>query len=247
MESKTVTNSSRPKSRILLVEDEPNIAFSLQFHLQSEGYEVEPAVNGRIGLEKFLNSQPFDLVILDIQLPEMNGFEVAREIREVDEKTAILMLTARASDEDRLKGLSIGADDYITKPFHLEEFQLRVKRMLKRSKWIEDDHTGVDTNQVEVGPFQLNVEALILRVDNTENQLTALEADVMKEFLSHPNKVLSRSYLLDKVWGLKGDVETRTVDNFIGRIRKFIEPDPTEPKYLVSVRGRGYSLKVTNI
>ena len=237
--------SKDAKKKILLAEDEPHMAFNLQFNLQAEGYDVVPAVNGVIALEKHKNEGPFDLVILDVMMPEVSGFEVAEQIRAGDDRTQILMLTALGKDEDRLKGLSSGVDDYITKPFHLEELLLRIRRMVRRSELIraDGDAKGPGEEIVEHGPFRLNVGALTLRSPQGNFNLTALEADILKEFFSNPEKVLSRQYLLDTVWGIRGDqIETRTVDNFIVRLRKYIESDPAKPKFLTSVRGRGYRM-----
>jgi len=231
-----------PKKRILLVEDEPHLAFNMNFNLQAEGYDVVPAVDGQIALQKFANNGPFDLIILDVMLPEVNGFDVAKSIREHDDQTQILMLTALGKEDDRLRGFEAGADDYVTKPFHLQEFLLRVKRMIKRSQYF---HTPGDASSAEVlrcGPFALNTELLHLVTPTGQHTLTALEADVLREFMKNPKRVLSRQHLLDTVWGMKGDIETRTVDNFIVRLRRYLEVDPGKPVFLVSVRGRGYRL-----
>jgi DNA-binding response OmpR family regulator len=235
-----------PKKRVLLVEDEPNLAFNLQFNLQAEGYDVLPAVDGQTALVKFDREGPFDLVILDVMLPEVNGFDVARHIRAKDDQTHILMLTAMGKEEDRLQGFEAGADDYITKPFHLQEFLLRVRRMIRRSEYFqtkkEEEAASAAANIVRVGPFELDTELLQLRSPSGNHALTALETDVLKEFMKHPKRVLSRQYLLDTVWGMKGDIETRTVDNFVVRLRRYLEEDPGKPRFLLSVRGRGYRL-----
>ncbi len=231
---------SEAKKRILLVEDEPNLAFNLQFNLQTEGYEVVPAVDGAIAVEKFDHAGPFDLVILDVMLPELSGIEVARHIRTRDDQTHILMLTALGKEDDRLKGLEAGADDYITKPFHLKELLLRVRRMVRRAQYF---HGVQESSRIlHFGPFELDTELLQLNAPSGGHSLTAMEADVLKEFMMNPTRVLSREHLLDTVWGVKGDVETRTVDNFIVRLRRYLEKDPANPKFLISVRGRGYRL-----
>lgn len=232
---------SEAKKRILLVEDEPNLAFSLQFNLQAEGFDVVPAVDGAIAVNKFDQDGPYDLIILDVMLPEMNGFEVAKHIRKNDDQTHILMLTAMGREEDRLKGFEAGVDDYITKPFHLPEFLLRVRRMIRRAKYFASSEAESRDGQiVRCGPFSLNPELNELQSPEGQFTLTSLEADVLRQFMKNPERVLSRQYLLDTVWGMKGDIETRTVDNFIARLRKYLEPEPAEPRYLLSVRGRGY-------
>jgi len=233
---------AEPKKRVLLVEDEPNLAFNLQFNLQAEGYDVLPAVNGQIAIERFDREGPYDLVILDVMLPEVNGFDVASYIREKDDQTQILMLTALGKEQDRIRGFEAGADDYITKPFHLKEFLLRVKRMIRRSGYFQGPTECQTSHILSCGPFELDTELLQLRSPTGTYSLTALETDVLKEFMNNPSRVLSRQYLLDTVWGMKGDIETRTVDNFIVRLRRYLESDPSKPRYLISVRGRGYRL-----
>ena len=234
---------AEPKKRILLVEDEPNLAFQLSFNLQAEGYEVIPAVDGMIAVKKFGGEGPFDLIILDVMLPELNGFEVTKHVRGQDDQTQILMLTALGKEDDRLRGFEAGVDDYVTKPFHLQEFLLRVKRMMRRSTFFEKRQAGaVADSVIRCGPFELDTNLLQLRAPHGAFSLTALETDILKEFMINPQKVLSRQYLLDTVWGMKGDIETRTVDNFVVRLRRYLEPDPHNPRYLVSVRGRGYRL-----
>lgn len=234
-----------PRKKILLVEDEPHLAFSLQFNLQAEGFDVVPANTGLLALEKFEREKPFDLIILDVMLPELDGFGVARAIRAKDDQTGILMLTARAGDEDRIQGLEAGVDDYITKPFLLQELLLRVKRMAKRAKYLTPENSeAVPKATVVYGKFTLNVEGLQLSGPTGEHTLTSLEADMLHEFMTHQGRVLSRDHLLAKVWGVQGDIETRTVDNFVMRLRRYLETDPSNPSVLESVRGRGYRLRV---
>jgi two-component system alkaline phosphatase synthesis response regulator PhoP len=227
------------KKKILLVEDDPHIAFSLELNLKEEGYDVTSVDNGLAAVDKYKNNGPFDLVILDIMVPEMDGFQVAKFIRSKDVKTGILILTARAADSDRIRGLEIGVDDYITKPFHLTELLLKVKRATQRVEMFEKG--GEEAKSViRCGAFELNRDALHLTTPNGSQTLTALEADILSEFMLNPNRVLSREHLLHKVWGMNGNFETRTVDNFIMRLRKILEEDPSAPKILESVRGRGY-------
>lgn len=235
------------RKRILIAEDEPHMAFSLQYNLQAEGYDVVLAVNGRIAVDIFERDRAFDLVILDGMLPEMTGFQVAEYIRTLDAQIHILMLTALGKDVDRLRGFEAGADDYITKPFHLKEFLMRVRRMVKRSTYFSHlfhtaEKSSDSTPVLICGPFELNTETLILKTPGGEHSLTAMESDVLKEFMTHHERVLSREHLLNSVWGMRGDIETRTVDNFIVRLRRYLEKNPAEPRYLVSVRGRGYRL-----
>jgi two-component system alkaline phosphatase synthesis response regulator PhoP len=231
--------TKRPK--ILLVEDEQHISFMLQYNLQAEGYEIVAAMNGKTALNLYQSEKPFDAIILDVNLPEVDGFQILEQIRLEDTRTGILMLTARASDQDRLVGLTSGADDYLTKPFNLLELMARVSRMIERSKLFKEQKT--ETKQDKFSRWSLDHDSLILKVSGQDvAHLTVLEADLLKEFLSHKDKVLSREHLLREVWGLNGDIESRTVDNFILRLRKILEVDPSNPKYLISVRGRGYKL-----
>jgi DNA-binding response OmpR family regulator len=231
------------KRKILVVEDEPNLAFNLQLNLKAEGYDVVLAADGQAALDRFSDSGPFDLIILDVMLPEVSGIEVAKKIRGRDDQTHILMLTALGKEDDRLRGFEAGVDDYITKPFHLKELLMRVKRMVQRAQYFQPHaDTAPESPILKFGPFELDTELLQLKAPGGGFTLTAMEADVLKEFMQNPKRVLSREHLLDAVWGMKGDIETRTVDNFIVRLRRYLETDPANPKYLLSVRGRGYRL-----
>ncbi len=223
--------------QILLVEDEDNLATSLEFNLSHEGYDVSRAEDGKVALE-FINNQSFDLIILDIMLPFYDGFELAEIIREKSPQMPILMLTARTSPKDRVKGLEIGADDYMTKPFHLKELLLRVKGMLKRKEWYQN------LSEMEpvynFGDNEINFETLLCKAGEKEIRLTPHEAMFLKYMIHHQGKVVTRQELLEKVWNISSEVETRTVDNFIVRLRKYFEEEPNNPKYFKSIRGAGY-------
>lgn len=232
--------------RILLVEDEPNLLFNLDFNLKSEGYEVISASNGRSALDAYQTQGPFAVIILDVMLPEINGFELAKIIREKDRRTQILMLTARASESDVIEGLEQGADDYMTKPFSFKELMLRVKRMAARTELFQQaKETSSSATQIWFDKFMFDEETLELSGPKKKATLTSLEAKVLAEFLAHPQVILSRKHLLHSVWNVSENIETRTVDNFIMRIRKYIEDDPSKPKLLKSIRGRGYKLCVS--
>jgi len=238
-------NAEPPKSekkRILLVEDEEHLAFSLQLNLESEGYEVVVSRDGRAALADFDGQGPFDLILLDAMLPEIDGFEVARRIRSRDVQTGILMLTVLISDEHRIRGLEVEVDDYLTKPFHLQELMLRIRRMARRSELFHASGDEPPASRQTFGPFTLDTERLILEGPTGRHELTALEADMLGEFIRHHGRVLSRQHLLERVWGVRGAVETRTVDNFVVRLRRYLEHEPNKPTYLLSVRGRGYRL-----
>ena len=225
------------RSRILLVEDELNLARPLQFNLEQEGYDVCSTPSGKEAIA-LLASRPFDLIILDIMIEEMDGFEVARQVRQRDQRLPILMLTARSAAEDRIHGFELGADDYIVKPFHLRELLLRVERMLERTTWYSG--SGPSTRKIAIGSYHADLENLRGYGPRGPLQLTALEADLLEALTSQPNRVISRAELLEKVWGYHSEVETRTVDNFIVRLRKHFEEEPDQPRHFLSLRGRGY-------
>ena len=226
---------NKPQTRILLVEDELNIARPLQFNLEQEGYEVCSTPSGKEALALY-GRESFDLIILDLMLEEMDGYEVARQVRQKDQRLPIIMLTAKSTVEDRIHGLELGADDYIIKPFHLRELLLRVERMLERSNW----YTEKPSRNVSVAGYKVDIERLSGYGPRGPLQLTALEANLLEALISQPNRVFSRGELLEKVWGYHSDVETRTVDNFIARLRKYFEEEPDRPRHFVSLRGKGY-------
>lgn len=228
-----------PKDRLLLVEDEDSLAAGLEFNLTAEGYEVIWVRDGKKALEEFTSSH-FDLIILDIMLPYINGFIVAEKIRAVDPQIPILMLTARTALKDRLKGFELGADDYLTKPFHLEELLMRVKGMLKRKRWYQK---SVEKMPVfRLGKSEINFENLTIRSEQNIFHLTAIEASLLKYLIDHRGKVVSRRELLENVWHTSSDMETRTIDNFILRLRRYLEVNPDQPVFIKSVRGIGYLL-----
>ena len=222
---------------VLLVEDEINLARPLQFNLEQEGYRVRVTPSGREAIQ-WLLAERFDLIILDIMIEEMDGFEVARRVRKQDQKLPILMLTARNAEVDRVQGLEIGADDYLIKPFYLRELLLRVRRILQRSDWYverkEPDRT------VQVASHTVNLDQLTAVGPSGTLQLTELEARLLEVLTSQAGRVVSRAELLEKVWSYRADIETRTVDNFILRLRKYFEPEPDRPRHFISIRGQGY-------
>ena len=224
-------------SRVLLVEDEETMGMGLEYNLAEEGYQVTWAKDGRQALDIFFNDK-FDLVVLDIMLPFYDGFEVAEKIREKSPQIPILMLTARSGIRDKIKGLAVGGDDYLTKPFHLKELLLRVKGMLKRKQWYK---TFTNTPEVyQFGNNEVNFENLSCRQGSKSFRLTPHEALVLKYLVDRKGKIVSREELLENVWNINSQVETRTVDNFIVRLRKYFEPDPSHPIYFKSIRGAGY-------
>ncbi|MBN1998186.1 response regulator transcription factor [candidate division KSB1 bacterium] len=224
-------------SKILIVEDEESLAIGLEYNLTEEGYIIKRAADGRQAMEMF-SCEKFDLIILDIMLPFYNGFEVADFIRDKDPQIPILMLTARGRATDRVHGLEAGADDYLTKPFHLEELLLRVRGMLKRKAWYKDITAKRST--ATFGGNSIDFHALVAQTPTRSFKLTLQEAMVLRYLVENKGRVVSRKELLENVWKINTEIETRTVDNFIVRLRKYFEPNPSKPVYIKSVRSAGY-------
>ncbi|MBE3131355.1 MAG: response regulator transcription factor [Acidobacteria bacterium] len=218
--------------RILVVEDEPAIAFGLQLDLKNEGYDVEIESDGESALQRALQ-EAFDLILLDVMLPRKDGFEVCRELRRGGSKTPVIMLTAKAQEAEKVLGLEIGADDYVTKPFSPRELRARVKAALRRTA--EDD-----LPICRFGDAEVDFGRCELRRAGKPVELTALEFKLLTAFIRNGGKVLSRDQLLDLVWGHGTFVTDRVVDNHVVTLRKKVEPEPSEPRYIVSVRGLGY-------
>ncbi len=226
--------------KILVVEDEKSLALGLLFNLEQEGYHPTLAEDGKAALQLY-RTQSFDLIILDIMLPYINGFKVAEEILADDPQMPVLMLTARTSPEDRVRGLEIGADDYLTKPFHLKELLLRVRGMLRRKEWYRSASTVEPV--ATFGKNRINFADLSADTAKRKIQLTQREAMLLRYLIARKNEVVSRQELLKNVWHLNAEVDTRTVDNFIVRLRKYFEPNPAKPVYFISIRSAGYMFK----
>lgn len=220
--------------RILLVEDEAHIAKALVVNFQAQGYEVEWVATGEEALA-VQRARPSQLIVLDVMLPGIDGFEVARRIRREDDQAPILMLTALAADEDRIAGLECGVDDYLTKPFVLRELLLRVAALLRRAQWSPPMTASFRCGRAEIHPATLAATS-----DGQTHTLTRIEFDLLRHFAANPGRLISREELLSVVWGYEADTATRTVDTFVMRVRKVIEPEPTKPRFLRSVRGLGY-------
>jgi two-component system, OmpR family, alkaline phosphatase synthesis response regulator PhoP len=227
---------SGEKPQILLVEDEIHLARGITFNLEQEGYLVSHVESGEEALEK-VKVEKFELIILDVMLPGISGFEVCREVRILDSRVPVLMLTARSDERDRIAGLAGGADDYIAKPFNLKEFLLRVSGMLRRSAWYRPEpvEEGYSFGENEV--FLLSYRA---RTPQGEIDLTDLEVRMLSLFFQREGEAIPRGAILESVWGYATDAETRTLDNFIVRLRKYFEPEPSKPIYFQTVRGVGY-------
>jgi len=220
--------------RVLIAEDEVNLARGLCFNLEQEGLEVSSVGSGEEALEQYA---AYDLLVLDIGLPGIDGFEVLRRIRERDERFPVIVLTARAAEDDRVAGLALGADDYITKPFSLKEFLLRVNGKLKQVGW----YTSSGRREpIKVGAALFDFERQTVTRDAHEERTTVREQALVQFFLDHPDQAISREDLLSKVWGYAPGTASRTPDTFVARLRKLIEVDPASPRHIVSVRGKGY-------
>jgi DNA-binding response OmpR family regulator len=224
-------------SKILIIEDEESLAKGLEYNLVDEGYEVDWAENGKEGLDMF-NSTNYDIIILDIMLPFLDGFEVAKNMKQVDPQIPILILTARTSDRDKISGLEHGADDYMTKPFNLDELILRIRGMLKRKAWYQN--VSKINPVYKFGQNTIYFEKLICVREEKEILLTQKEAMVIRYLIERKDKVVTREELLENVWHTNPEIETRTIDNFIVRLRKIIEDDPSNPVYIKSIRSAGY-------
>jgi DNA-binding response OmpR family regulator len=254
-------------SSVLIVEDEKHLADGLRFNLEAEGYEVQIVWDGESALERLLEKRErYDVVILDVMLPGKNGFSVAAEIREAGQFVPILMLTARGRPEDVLRGFESGADDYLPKPFDLSVLIARINGLLRRRQWFhldQNNSAAAESRPAEIPPAQpfgnvkeegqrfgaerfdfsgktIDFGALELRTSRQTVRLTLMEAEVLRYLIKHEGRVVSRKSLLEDVWGLHEDTDTRAIDNFIVRLRKYLEEEPSSPKHLLTVRGVGY-------
>jgi two-component system alkaline phosphatase synthesis response regulator PhoP len=225
------------KPHILLVEDEKHIAQGIIFNLELEGFLITHAETGAAAMDAF-GRQSFDLVVLDLMLPDSHGFDLCREMRKTQPQLPILMLTALGEEQDRINGLKEGADDYLTKPFSLDEFLLRIRGMLRRSAWYLPSQDK--TKDYQFGNNLINLNNLAAETAKGKIRITELEGRMLATFFSNEGETLTRATLLKSVWGMAEDTETRTLDNFIVRIRKYFEEDPANPKHFLTVRGRGY-------
>ncbi|MFW5924669.1 MAG: response regulator transcription factor [Myxococcota bacterium] len=226
--------------RILVVEDEQHLATGLKLNLELEGYRVDLAGTGREAGERLVQPTAYDAIVLDVMLPDLNGFELCRRLRESGNYIPIVMLTARNSAEDRVRGLEAGADDYMVKPFELEELLARVRSVLRRRQWEQGGAPPSRRPELQFGDVRVNFDTHEVWVEGEPRRLTQLEIDLLRYFAQSPGRVISRDELLEEVWKLRNYTATRTVDNFISRLRRHFEPDPAEPRHFVSVRGAGY-------
>jgi DNA-binding response OmpR family regulator len=248
-------------SRVLVVEDEAHLAQGLQFNLQAEGHAVEVAGDGEAALDRLVEKQErFDAVVLDVMLPGKSGFDVAALLREKKNYVPILMLTARGRPEDVLQGFAAGADDYLPKPFELAILIARLESLLRRSVWMKHDGPSEPTSgktpdvnrtsgdritahpldSFSFGGKTIDFGELELRTLGNTIHLTVMEAEFLRYLVQSGGRVVSRKSILEEVWGLHEDTDTRAIDNFVVRLRRYIEEDPSRPKHLQTVRGVGY-------
>jgi DNA-binding response OmpR family regulator len=234
-------------ARILVVEDEEHLAVGIKWNLELEGYEITLASDGTDALRHLVgaNGAPaFDLVVLDVMLPSLDGFTVVRRMREGGNFTPVLMLTAKSLPEDVVQGLEAGADDYLAKPFDLPVLLARVKGLLRRRDWARGDAGPLDT--ARVGAAEIDFRAFEIRKGERTIKLTLLEAMLLKLLVQNAGRVVSKAEILEKVWNVSPEAETRAVDNFVVRLRRHLEEDPRFPTHLQTVRGAGYKLVLTD-
>ena len=227
--------------KLLLVEDDEALRFIVKDNLEQRNYDVKVAENGEIALELF-NQNNFDLIVLDVMIPKIDGFKVAETIRKTNDQIPIIFLTARSMTEDKIKGLTIGGDDYIPKPFSMEELLLKIKIFLKRSQSVPVDQQSESTKNITIGKFIFQPEELTLSVNGDIRNLTLKEAELIKFFAENPNKVLSRNEILENVWGSNDYFLGRSLDVFISRLRKYFKADPAVK--ITNLHGIGFRFSV---
>jgi len=234
--------------KILIVEDEQHIADGLRFNLEAEDFEVELAADGKIALDILTaNGSRFDAIVLDVMMPEVDGFTVAKRLRETENFTPILMLTARSRPEDVLHGFEAGADDYLPKPFELQIFMARLNGLLRRREWFKrETKSPVETDVYEINNKLIDFSNLELRSETETVHLTLMEAKLLRYLIENAGVAVSRKTILEEVWDLNEETDTRAIDNFIVRLRRYLEDAPETPKILQTVRGVGYRFVIDN-
>ena len=230
-----------PLKRVLIVEDERHLADGLRFNLEAEGYQVSVVETGEAAIET-LAAQPdgFDVVVLDVMLPGKDGFTVMSELRQSGQYVPTLMLTARGHADDILQGFAAGADDYLTKPFDLAILIARISGLLRRREWLSATRPEPPSDVFRFGDKSVDFNRLELRVGDQVFPLTLMEMGVLRYLIQHAGQPVSRKKMLEDVWGLREDTDTRAIDNFIVRLRRYMEEDPTRPRHVLTVRGVGY-------
>jgi DNA-binding response OmpR family regulator len=237
--------AKRMAQRVLIVEDEQHLAEGLRFNLEAEGFDADVLDNGDRALARLLDpAEHFDLVVLDVMLPGKDGFAIVRELRQQKHFVPVLMLTARGRPEDVLNGFAAGADDYLAKPAELPILLARIGGLLRRSSWTHqrsaEAAAGPQRDSFSFGGKTIDFDTLELTVGDRVLQLTLMEANLLRYLVDHEGKAISRKAMLEQVWGLHEDTDTRAIDNFIVRLRRYIEKEPGKPRHLLTVRGVGY-------
>ena len=235
--------SEQARASVLVVEDEAHIAAGLKLNLELDGYRVVIARSLREAAAQLLESAPIDLILLDVMLPDGESYGFCRQLRESGQYLPVIMLTARSAAEERVRGLDSGADDYMPKPFVLSELLARVRSALRRSGWRQQDAPVADESMrgtLRFGSAEVDFDTHIATVAGKPVRMTQLELDLLHYFAQNPGRVISRDELLERVWKLRNAPNTRSVDNFIARLRRYFEPLPDQPVYFVSHRGAGY-------
>ena len=225
--------------RILVIEDNSDIAHLVELHLRDLAFDVDIASDGRSGLRR-AQAGNYRLIILDLMLPELDGLEVCRQLRQSGNHTPILMLTAKSTELDRVLGLELGADDYLTKPFSIMELLARVKAILRRTATPADNRPDAQPSHIDINDLDIDPLRRVVSVDGNRVELTAREFDLLYYFASHPGRVFSREHLLNRIWGYGHDGYEHTVNSHINRLRKKIETDPAQARYILTVWGVGY-------
>ena len=231
-------------SRILIVEDEDHLAAGLKLNLEAEGFDAEVEENGQVALDRLTSgSNGFDVVLLDVMLPGLDGLEVVRRLRGAGKYVPVMLLTARSHTDDVLRGFEAGADDYLSKPFDLSILLARLQGLLRRKTWLRGSDAAWQAEESAEFRFagkHIDFGEQRLGWEGGEQRLTLMEATLLRYLVSHEGKTVSRTTLLEEVWGVRQDTDTRAVDNFIARLRRYIEADPSHPEHLQTVRGVGY-------
>ena len=231
-------------SRVLIVEDEEHLAAGLKLNLEEEGFTAEVEEDGAAALQRLLGAGAggFDAVLLDVMLPGLDGFEVVRRLRAARQFVPVMLLTARSDNDDVLRGFEAGADDYLPKPFDLSILLARLAGLLRRRRWLRGDAAAgqAELDEYRFAGVTVDFRSQVLHRGQSEQPLTVMEATLLRYLVSHAGETVSRRALLEEVWGVRHDTDTRTVDNFIARLRRYIEARPAHPRHLLTVRGVGY-------
>jgi len=225
---------------VLVVEDEEHLATGLRFNLEAEGFCATVVDTGEAALDTIRSGENFDLVLMDVMLPGKSGFEVVSELRRDGHYVPVIMLTARGRPDDVVQGFSAGADDYLPKPFELPVLLARIRGLLRRREWMAENGAEPKQHRYEFGGRTIDFNRQQLVVDGEVRELTVMEVDLFRFLIDNEGKTVSRKDLLSEVWGVREDTDTRSIDNFIVRLRRYIEPQPSRPRHLITVRGVGY-------